>query len=674
MNVELDVLNCRSPSESAVNPRRGKITSSSCKKSLEMSSLETEETAKFNSLDMRPHKFPAKNERDVLLRKVRSVLNKISSVNFHRLRKRWLNLIPSSVEQITEVLQLVVAKALDDPQYMNIYARLMGYVVNRRAPNSGSKIRSILHSQVHQELQKICTDKEIAKFSQSMEQEWIARRKNVTLHRFIAELYVENACSSRYLTERVEEIVTGYNHPENADESLECLCVVLTFAGQKLEETRKEWMDELVSSKLNLKESEKHAISKRIQFMVLDLLEMRSNSWAPHNKWWAPSVKIQNDGSGKETFSSATSMDGEEKSSLKTAENLYLDSTVMVTAGIATASRQRSSGKKFGGYRSARPEKTKTLQAILNKVTASTLTQMAEYMRGVLSSDPGILVTSISTILRKAISEPSYVQVYVKLISVAGDLYPDLEKTVSAEVIRAVEEDTKSLGGIRLLAELFNADIVACEDVQKMIQVLLVIPGDAHLESLCNLIFLTGKKLEAELKDVDSGANFLDPVLDKMLERANRCFYNRLKCFILDIFDLRKNEWVPLRPLNYIHPCMVDPLKKPYDIGSIIRIIAKHGLTNANVVRASLCSRSIAEKFVFEALDWAIQDGGEEASKLITCCLKIVMKEKCLADVRPRLQLIVGKLVHHMALLKGKNKNSDTWLAFGRIMDELYSQ
>lgn len=88
----------------------------------------------------------------------------------------------------------------------------------------------------------------------------MARRKKVTLHRFIAELYVENACSSKFLMERIADIITSYNDPENADEALECLCVVLTFAGQKLEETRKEWMDELFS-KLNLKGSEKLAVS-----------------------------------------------------------------------------------------------------------------------------------------------------------------------------------------------------------------------------------------------------------------------------------------------------------------------------------------------------------------------------------------------------------------------------
>ena len=134
----------------------------------------------------------------------------------------------------------------------------------------------------------------------------------------------------------------------------------------------------------------------------------------------------------------------------------------------------------------------------------------------------------------------------------------------------------KSLGVIRLLAELFNADIVGIEEVQRTVDMLVLTTGGACLESLCNLILLGGKKLDAELKDLDSGSNYLENVLQRMLERA-RGGSVRLLCFVLDLIELRKNDWVLIRPLNYINPKIVDPAKKPYDIGSIIRIIAKHG-------------------------------------------------------------------------------------------------
>ena len=67
-----------------------------------------------------------------------------------------------------------------------------------------------------------------------MDAEWVARRKKVTLHRFIAELYVENACTSKFLMERIADVIAIYSRPEEADEALECLCVVLTFVSTSI--------------------------------------------------------------------------------------------------------------------------------------------------------------------------------------------------------------------------------------------------------------------------------------------------------------------------------------------------------------------------------------------------------------------------------------------------------
>lgn len=119
---------------------------------------------------------------------------------------------------------------------------------------------------------------EIAKFNRSMERDLIsARHRKVMLHRFIAELFLESVCSSKYIGQKMTELVgQGRKNPEDADESLECLCVLLTFAGAKLEEVRGSWLDEILV-KINLREMiNSPAVSKRIQFMVLDLLEMKS--------------------------------------------------------------------------------------------------------------------------------------------------------------------------------------------------------------------------------------------------------------------------------------------------------------------------------------------------------------------------------------------------------------
>jgi len=111
------------------------------------------------------------------------------------------------------------------------------------------------------------------------------------LHRFIAELYLEDVCSSKFVAERVTDLVgQRMKNVNDADEPLECLCILLAFCGAKLEERKGMWLDDILV-KVNLKEAAcSTTISKRVQFMIQDVLEMRSNGWVQNNKWWPPSV------------------------------------------------------------------------------------------------------------------------------------------------------------------------------------------------------------------------------------------------------------------------------------------------------------------------------------------------------------------------------------------------
>lgn len=66
-----------------------------------------------------------------------------------------------SISQISQVLRMVLSKALDDTIYMHIYAGLLGYVIARKPADISSKIRSLINSQLQSELKKLTTDKEL---------------------------------------------------------------------------------------------------------------------------------------------------------------------------------------------------------------------------------------------------------------------------------------------------------------------------------------------------------------------------------------------------------------------------------------------------------------------------------------------------------------------------------
>jgi len=250
-----------------------------------LKNLKREETSTHDESvwEERPLKFPAKDEGDAVLRKVRSILNKISSVNYTNLGKRWLNLIPNDSSFILELIRLIVSKAIDEPMYQCIYARLVSNALSTKPSDVARTIRSNLIAHIHHLLKRLTTDMEIAKFNRSSERELnFARHQKVMLYRFIAELFLESVCSAKFMAEKVTELIAQERKsPESGGESLECLCVLLTIAGLKLEETKGIWLDNILE-KANLQRLiNSPTVSKRIQFMVLDLLEMKSKGWIP---------------------------------------------------------------------------------------------------------------------------------------------------------------------------------------------------------------------------------------------------------------------------------------------------------------------------------------------------------------------------------------------------------
>ena len=64
---------------------------------------------------------------------------------------------------------------------------------------------------------------------------------------------------------------------------------------------------------------------------------------------------------------------------------------------------------------------------------------MADYLPLVLPMESDLLEKAVDTILCKTISEPSYVQIYVRLISHASDTCPEFEKKIKERVVHLVE-------------------------------------------------------------------------------------------------------------------------------------------------------------------------------------------------------------------------------------------
>jgi len=491
---------------------------------------------------------------------------------------------------------------------------------------------------------------EIAKFNRSVDREDTARRKKVMLHRFIAELFVEGVCTNKFLTERVTDLIgQGKRNFAEADEPLECLCVLFTFAGAKLEETRHEWLNDIFLT-LNLKEAAKSPIiSKRIQFMLLDLIEMRSKGWVPHNKWWTPSVAINHETTASSGEHHNTTQDSGESCPLVTPD--------FKATGIS---------KKNYGKRRAN---TSTIQAILNKVGPRNLDQMAAHCASILLKHQDQLETALDVILNHVLEDTMYVRVHASLLSRISDTVPLFGKKLVQAMLHLVEQRPGSVEIIRLFAELYNVGLIPLRDIISVLEKLVATPC---IESACAFLLGAGRKLEIEVKDTEpegsEGRLWMNSILFS-LEQKGQMESARLKCLIMDTIDVRRNGWTPTRYLHW-NPVLVDPsVKLHQDPESVIGVCKQSGVMEGlQFIKMAMPLRIDREQFVFNAVLWAINTCDVEIQKLTGNCVNAMKREKLISF--NGLRQTIGRLMENVTKLRETTPRA--WNDLGFIMGEIY--
>lgn len=243
-----------------------------------------------------------------LLKQFRSILNKITPDNFATLIQQLKVLSIDTVDILDSCISLVFEKAILEPNFGASYAQLCKevsdvFVVpldeNNTKQNAVFKKRLITQCQREFEkhrdnelvknnaerLKEIddeedSTKREELKANYESESLKIRRRAVGTVH-FIGELYKIEMLTSRIM----QSCVTHLLDPSMvSEETLECLCKLLTTIGKRLEKLDQKNVDlSECFVQLNRLVDKKNpsGISSRIRFMIQDLIELRLNNWTP---------------------------------------------------------------------------------------------------------------------------------------------------------------------------------------------------------------------------------------------------------------------------------------------------------------------------------------------------------------------------------------------------------
>lgn len=252
---------------------------------------------------------------EALAKQVRSILNKLCPQKFDTLVQQFRELQIDSQAKLTKSMELVFEKALDEPVFSVAYARMCQALSMKKvvAEAGGKEInfRTLLITRCQKEFQrdytedldreayranlaKATTDDERKLVTAEFEaQETKLRRRSLGNIRFIGELYRISMLNGRIMHECIQKLLGCTD-----EESLECMCRLITTVGQQLDlETQKLLgtgkpghgfasldiyftnIRKLIDSKVS---------TSRIRFLMQDVIDLRNAGWVARREVAGP--------------------------------------------------------------------------------------------------------------------------------------------------------------------------------------------------------------------------------------------------------------------------------------------------------------------------------------------------------------------------------------------------
>lgn len=239
---------------------------------------------------------PDTQQTQELFRKVRSILNKLTPQMFNQLIKQVTDLTIDTEERLKGVIDLVFEKAIDEPGFSVAYGNMCSCLATLKVPmadkpTSTVNFRKLLLNRCQKEFEKdkanddvfekkqreletAASDGERERLQEELEEaKDKARRRSIGNIKFIGELFKLRMLTEAIMHDCVVKLLK--NHDE---ESLECLCRLLTTIGKDLDfEKAKPRMDQYFNQMEKIVKERK--TSSRIRFMLQDVIDLRLHNW-----------------------------------------------------------------------------------------------------------------------------------------------------------------------------------------------------------------------------------------------------------------------------------------------------------------------------------------------------------------------------------------------------------
>ncbi|GMF41465.1 unnamed protein product [Phytophthora fragariaefolia] len=233
------------------------------------------------------------------LKEAKSILNKLSIEKFDKLSDQLIEVAVRGLEVLKGVIEMVIAKAQMEWHFSTMYAELCAKIAQTAMPaitlddnevvtDTHKLFRKLLLQRCQKEFEAKPDVEGLEELPEDvrLEKELIIKRASLGHIRFVGELFKQRMLSSRIMHECVSILFGDIKTPD--EESLECLCNLLSTIGRALEANAREKaeLNHINGYYATIKKlsGESKLLCTRVRFMLQDLLELRANRWVARRK------------------------------------------------------------------------------------------------------------------------------------------------------------------------------------------------------------------------------------------------------------------------------------------------------------------------------------------------------------------------------------------------------
>ncbi|KAI8393552.1 uncharacterized protein BYT42DRAFT_551440 [Radiomyces spectabilis] len=246
--------------------------------------------------------------QDVIIRKVKSLLNKLTLEKFDSISDQIFSYAKQSEkenngESLRTVIRLTFEKACDEPPFASMWAQLCRKMCDLMTDDIRDEttvsqdgevvsgvflFRKYLLNRCQSEFERGWKTN-LPKLEESggevmMTDEYYAaakaKRQGLGLVQFIGELYKRSMLTDRIMLECLKRLCNNASQAE--DEEVESLCKLLTTIGAVMDKSpkRQGWID-VFFKRMKEEMMTSPNLSSRVKFMIQDVFDLRKSKWVP---------------------------------------------------------------------------------------------------------------------------------------------------------------------------------------------------------------------------------------------------------------------------------------------------------------------------------------------------------------------------------------------------------